>query len=73
MTQEENRLREFAVFIIQWLDQTGQSNTFTREVTDLVLNYGYTVEDAKARAKQIEDAKWSRQDLIDFLKEQEII
>jgi hypothetical protein len=55
MTQEEKRLRGFAVFIIQWLDQTGQSNTFTREVTDLVLNYGYTVEDAKARAKEIED------------------
>ena len=24
-----------------------------REVTDLVLNYGYTVEDAKARVKEI--------------------
>ena len=52
--EEEKRLRGFAVFIIQWLDRTGQSNTFTRKVTDLVLNYDYTVEDAIARAKEIE-------------------
>jgi hypothetical protein len=51
---EEKRFREFAVAVIQWLDRTGQSNTFMREVTDLVLNYGYTVEDAKARALAIE-------------------
>ena len=48
---EEERFREFAVHTIQWLDRTGQSNTFMREVTDLVLNYGYTVEDAKAKVR----------------------
>ena len=52
---EEQRFRGFAVAVIQWLDRTGQSNTFMREVTDLVLNYGYTVEDAKARAKELEE------------------
>ena len=52
---DEKRFREFAVAVIQWLDRTGQSNTFMREVTDLVLNYGYTVEDAKARAKELEE------------------
>ena len=52
--EEGKRLRGFAVFIIQWLDRTGQSNTFTRKVTDLVLNYDYTVEDAIARAKETE-------------------
>jgi energy-coupling factor transporter ATP-binding protein EcfA2 len=58
MTEEEKRLRGFAVFIIQWLDQTGQSDTFTREVTDLVLNYGYTVDDAKERVEEI--LEWRR-------------
>ena len=50
---EEQRFREFAVEVIQWLDRTGQGDTFMREVTDLVLNYGYTVEDAKAKVRQI--------------------
>jgi len=53
VTDDENRFREFAVYTIQWLDRTGRSNSFMREVTDLVLNYGYTVEDAKARVKEI--------------------
>tara|TARA_Y100000004_G_scaffold185599_1_gene236010 strand:+ start:628 stop:801 length:174 start_codon:yes stop_codon:yes gene_type:complete len=50
---EEQRFRAFAVEVIQWLDRTGQGDTFMREVTDLVLNYGYTVEDAKAKVRQI--------------------
>ena len=54
---DEKRFRAFAVAVIQWLDRTGQSNTFMREVTDLVLNYGYTVEDAKARAKELEESR----------------
>ena len=51
---EGQRFRAFAVYTIQWLDRTGQSNTFMREVTDLVLNYGHTVESAIERAKYLE-------------------
>lgn len=64
---DEERFREFAVHTIQWLDRTGQSNTFMREVTDLVLNYGHTVESAIERAKYLQKNAKALQDFKEGL------
>ena len=47
-------MARYAGIVIQFLDSNGHSNTWIRELTDLIANYGYTnIDQAKDRADKI--------------------
>ncbi len=47
-------MARYAGIVIQFLDRKGHSNTWIRELTDLIANYGYTdIDQAKDRADKL--------------------
>lgn len=47
-------MAKYAGIVIQFLDRKGHSNTWIRELTDLIANYGYTdIDQAKDRADKL--------------------
>jgi len=54
MTRQMTELERYAGIVIQFLDRKGFSNSWLRELTDLVANYGYTdIEQAIKRADEL--------------------
>ena len=54
MTRQMTELEKYAGIVIQFLDRKGFSNTWVRQLTDLVANYGYTdIDQAKDRADKL--------------------